>query len=68
MANDSSGNFVVVWRSNGQDGSFYGIFGQRYASSGTPLGPEFPVNTYTTDVQELPAIAVAPTAMPSSAT
>ena len=34
-----------------QDGSRYGIFGQRYASSGTPLGPEFRVNTYTTNIQ-----------------
>ena len=47
MASDSSGNFVVVWMSDSQDGSSDGVFGQRYASSGTPLGPEFRVNTYT---------------------
>ena len=56
VASDSSGNFVVVW-SSGQDGSGYGVFGQRYASSGTPLGAEFLVNTYTTDVQIRPAVA-----------
>ena len=40
--------------SDGQDGSSYGVFGQRYASSGAPLGPEFRVNTYTTGDQSCP--------------
>ena len=31
MASDSSGNFVVVWQSYTQDGSGYGVFGQRFA-------------------------------------
>src|SRR6185503_1238888 len=53
---DSAGNFVVVWQSSGQDGSGYGVFGQRYASSGAPLGPEFRVNTYTTGSQVDPAV------------
>jgi hypothetical protein len=51
VAADASGNFVVVWASQIQDGSGFGIFGQRYAGSGTPLGPEFRVNTYTTNDQ-----------------
>ncbi len=51
VATDPRGNFVVVWMSNGQDGSDYGVFGQRFASSGTPLGTEFQVNTYTTGYQ-----------------
>ena len=37
-----------------------GIFGQRYASSGAPLGPEFRVNTYTTDAQYRPSVAADP--------
>jgi large repetitive protein len=57
VASDSSGNFVVVWESNGQDGSSWGIFGQRYASSGAPLGPEFRVNTFTTFNQEFARVA-----------
>jgi hypothetical protein len=57
VASDTSGNFVVAWASDGQDGSQYGIFGQRYASSGMPLGAEFPVNTYTTGSQRNPSIA-----------
>ena len=58
---DSSGNFVVVWASQGQDGSDYGIFGQRYASTGLPLGGEFRVNSYTTGFQGHPAVGVDPT-------
>jgi hypothetical protein len=60
VAADSSGNFVVVWRSAGQDGYSYGIFGQRYLGSGAALGPEFRVNTYTTHGQTGPAVAVDP--------
>jgi hypothetical protein len=57
VASDPSGNFVVVWQSADQDDLGYGIFGQRYASTGVPLGPEFRVNTYTTNSQTRPAIA-----------
>jgi hypothetical protein len=57
VAADPSGNFVVVWASDGQDGSYAGVFGQRFASSGAPLGPEFPVNSYTTGPEYLPAVA-----------
>ena len=31
VAADSSGNFVVVWRSDTQDGDGFGVFGQRYS-------------------------------------
>jgi hypothetical protein len=51
------GSFVVVWQSNIQDGSLNGIYGQRYAASGVPLGSEFRANTYTTYDQMFPAIA-----------
>ena len=57
VVSDSSGNFVVVWTSEPQDGSFHGVFGQRYASDGAPLGPEFRVNTYTPGIQFRPAAA-----------
>jgi hypothetical protein len=58
VASDASGSFVVVWMS--QDGWADGVFGQRYAASGAPLGPEFRVNTYTTDQQQRPLVAVGP--------
>jgi hypothetical protein len=58
VATDLSGNFVVVWSSNGQDGDAAGVFGQRFAAgSGLPIGPEFRVNTYTTGYQYHPAVA-----------
>ena len=47
VASDPAGNVVVVWQSSGQDGSGSGIFAQRYASTGDPMGGEFQVNTYT---------------------
>src|SRR5437773_1937133 len=53
---DGSGNFVVAWTSL-QDGSSYGVFGQRYLSSGAPSGPEFPVNTFTANHQFIPSVA-----------
>ena len=55
----SSGDFVVVWPSWLQEGASYGVFGQRYSSSGAPLGPEFRVNTYTTGSQSRPAAAAS---------
>jgi phosphoheptose isomerase len=58
VAMDSDGDFVVVWQSSGQDGSNYGIYAQRYNSSGTPQGSEFLVNTYTTNQQRLPSVAM----------
>jgi hypothetical protein len=57
VAADSAGNFVVVWQSYGQDGSLYGIYGQRYAPSGARLGLEFRVNTYTTFTQQIAEVS-----------
>jgi hypothetical protein len=57
VASDADGNFVVVWRSLGQDGSVYGIFGQRFDASGLPRGVEFQVNSYTSSNQTAPAVA-----------
>jgi hypothetical protein len=59
VAADSAGNFVVTWTDNGQDGSSAAVFGQRYASSGEPLGPEFRVNSYTTGSQRSASVAAA---------
>ncbi len=60
IAFSSSGEFVVTWESNGQDGSGNGIYAQRYNSAGSALGSEFRVNTYTTSDQVLPAVAFSP--------
>jgi hypothetical protein len=58
IAMDASGNFVVAWNSAEQDGSGYGVYAQRYNAAGEIQGDEFQVNTYTTDLQRLPAIAM----------
>jgi hypothetical protein len=61
VGEDDAGNFVVVWTSEpGQDGSGYGVFGQRFDSAGNKLGVEFQVNTTTTDQQWFPDVAVDP--------
>jgi len=49
--------FVVVWESNGQDGSGLGIYGQRFDSNGSFVGSEFLVNTYTTNTQSAPSVS-----------
>jgi hypothetical protein len=54
-----SGDFVVAWTSEGQDGSGYGAFAQRFDASGARLGPEFQVNTYTSGSQTGPLVAIA---------
>lgn len=43
----SDGGFVVTWESFAQDGSAYGVFGQRYDNQGMTVGSEFPVNSHT---------------------
>ena len=48
VAGDSAGDFVVVWTSNEEDGDRWGVFGQRYDSSGSLQGSPFQVNSYTT--------------------
>ncbi len=47
-----NGGFVVTWQSNLQDGSSFGIYGQRYDATGTAVGSEFGINTYTTSAQD----------------
>jgi hypothetical protein len=60
VASTPGGGFVVAWSSNGQDGNGYGVFARRFAASGSLLGDEFQVNTYTTSSQGLPAVATDP--------
>jgi hypothetical protein len=58
VAVGATGTFVVVWGSYEQDGSKYGIFGQRYDGLGNRIGSEFQVNTYTTGNQRYPSVGV----------
>ena len=59
VASDTDGNFVIVWHSVGQDGSGYGVFGQRFSPAGIPMGSEFRANAYTASDQLIPAVASA---------
>lgn len=52
------GAFVISWQSNGQDGSGYGVYAQRYNKSGDPEGSEFRVNVATTGNQGDPSAAM----------
>jgi flagellin-like hook-associated protein FlgL len=47
------GGFIVSWHSNNQDGDSWGIFGQRYDSTGKKIGDEFQINSYTTNSQRI---------------
>ena len=54
-----SGGSVAVWAGNsGADGNGYGVYGQRFDSTGARVGGEFLVNQTTTGDQILPRIAV----------
>jgi Ca2+-binding RTX toxin-like protein len=47
----ADGGWLVCWISLGQDGSYHGIYQQRYDSSGGAIGSETRVNDYTTSSQ-----------------
>ncbi len=47
----ANGEFMAVWRSYGQDGDNYGVFGQRFDATGVKVGGEFQINTTTAGSQ-----------------
>jgi hypothetical protein len=48
----ADGDFVIAWDSvNGQDGSAWGVYAQRFNAAGAPQGTEFRVNAFTTGNQ-----------------
>ncbi len=52
--------FVVVWQSEGSygsDNSLASVLGQRFRADGSTLGPEFQINSYTTNKQRYPDAA-----------
>uniref|UniRef100_UPI0010F697F4 cadherin-like domain-containing protein n=1 Tax=Pseudomonas sp. D(2018) TaxID=2502238 RepID=UPI0010F697F4 len=53
----ADGGYVLSWMSNGQDGSGYGIYAQRYAADGAAVGGEVQVNRTTLNSQEQPTIS-----------
>ncbi len=57
---DAAGNLVVIWSSNNQDGSGWGVYAQRYDAGGVAAGGEFRVNTTTAGDQRYSSVAAAP--------
>jgi hypothetical protein len=57
VAELASGEHVVVWQSNLQDGSGWGIYAQRLDERGAKIGAEFQVNTSITNDQMAPTVA-----------
>ncbi|MEH2369148.1 beta strand repeat-containing protein [Nostoc sp.] len=58
VAMDADGDFIISWTGNGQDGSGYGVYAQRYNSTGVAVGGEFQVNTNTTGNQLNSTVAI----------
>ena len=50
------GTFIVTWTDNSEDGSDFGVFGQRFDGAGLKAGDEFRVNSYTTGYQWFPSV------------
>ena len=54
----SDGSFVQIYQTHSQDGSGFGIHGQIFDVSGAKVGPEFQINTHTTNNQLHPEVTV----------
>jgi len=50
------GGFFITWYSENQDGSSWGVYGQRFDGTGNKVGAEFRINSQTTDNQNTPTI------------
>ncbi|HEY7036337.1 MAG TPA: hypothetical protein VH482_33725 [Thermomicrobiales bacterium] len=59
IAVDGSGAFVVAYGAN-TPADYRGISGQRFDPDGNPNGAEFHINSYTTDIQDNPSVAMNP--------
>ncbi|MFM7441753.1 MAG: beta strand repeat-containing protein, partial [Snowella sp.] len=50
------GGFFVTWQSENQDSSGWGIYGQRFDSTGNKIGSEFRINSQTANNQYAPSV------------
>lgn len=64
VASEADGGFTVVWTDYAAmpppEPARVDVFGRRYDAAGVPRGMSFPVNTYTSGPQSMPAIAADP--------
>lgn len=58
LATNASGQSVVAWQKQDQDGSKAGVFARRFDASGTPIGNEFRLSQYAFSDQSLPVVAI----------
>jgi len=58
VAMTKTGQFVVTWQSDLQDGDGFGIFARQFDNTGASVGGELMVNTTTVDDQALPDAAI----------
>jgi hypothetical protein len=58
FAKSVSDNFVIVWESYHQDGSYFGIYSKIVDKFGVTIKDEFLVNTYTNGSQKNASIAI----------
>lgn len=58
VAMNSAGDFVIAWEGAFEGGPATGIGARRYDATGTALGTEFLVNSYTTQFQSAPSVAM----------
>jgi hypothetical protein len=50
-------NAVIVWQSDDQDGSNWGVYGQPMTTAGEAIGRELRLNTHTASAQHDPSVA-----------
>ena len=58
VAMDASGDHIVTWESDGQDGDGSGIFSQYFDRNKNKVGDEFRVNTIASGDQLAPSVAI----------
>ena len=55
---DTTGNFVVAWSSDSQDGNGFGVYARIFNATGTPVSNEIQVNQFPTSDQRFPSVSV----------
>jgi hypothetical protein len=58
VAMDAAGDFVIAWQSYTEDSSGFGSYVRRYTSDGEPAGSVFLANSFTSNNQASPKVAM----------
>ena len=57
MGGLKDGGFVAVWQTMNSQTEMWDVYGQRFDATGTAVGGEFRINSYTSSVQAYPVIS-----------